>query len=187
MVRERLRSAAATVIALGALAMPAAAQITTGTITGTVKDSQGAVIPGAAVTLTSETRGTHLSDVFTNENGDFTFVNVPPDRYKVEIKMTGFKPAQQTGISVSPGDRLSVGVFTIEVGGSPIPSSSRRSRRPYNRRAVSARSSSRRRRSKTCRSAIAASPSSPSSHRASPRSTEAAIPDASAVAVTRTS
>src|SRR5215831_18043019 len=117
MVGGRFRSVAATVIALGALAVPAAAQITTGTISGTVKDPQGAVIPGASVTLTSETRGTHLSDVFTNERGDFTFVNVPPDRYKLEVKMTGFKPAQQTGISVSPGDRLSVGVFTIDVGG----------------------------------------------------------------------
>ena len=45
-------------IALGAGVMPAAAQITTGTVTGTVKDSQGGVIPGATVVLISEARGT---------------------------------------------------------------------------------------------------------------------------------
>src|SRR6516165_8560088 len=117
MVGGRLRSVAATVIALGALVVPAAAQVTTGTITGTIKDSQGAVVPGAAVTLTSETRGTKLEDAFTNANGDFTFVNVPPDRYSVEVKMSGFKPSKQSGVNVSPGDRLAIGTFTIEVGG----------------------------------------------------------------------
>ncbi len=52
--------------AVALVALPAVAQITTGTVSGTVKDAQGAVIPGASVTLISETRGTQLSDVFTN-------------------------------------------------------------------------------------------------------------------------
>jgi hypothetical protein len=117
MFAGRLKILAAAVLALWAMASPASAQVTTGTISGTVKDPQGGVIPGAAVTLTSETRGTKLSDVFTNENGDFTFINVPPDKYTVQVSMAGFKPSKQGGVSVSPGDRQSVGVFTIEVGG----------------------------------------------------------------------
>jgi Carboxypeptidase regulatory-like domain len=117
MVRGRLTSVAAAAIAITAIAASASAQITTGTVSGTVKDPQGGVIPGAAVTLTSDTRGTKLSDVFTNEQGDFTFVNVPPDKYTLSVSMQGFKPARQSGISVSPGDRLSIGAFTIEVGG----------------------------------------------------------------------
>jgi carboxypeptidase family protein len=80
MVAARLSTVAAAVIALCAIAAPASAQVTTGTVLGTVRDAQGGVIPGAAVTLTSETRGTKLSDVFTNESGDFTFINVPPDK-----------------------------------------------------------------------------------------------------------
>jgi len=100
-----------------AIAVPASAQITTGTLSGTVKDGSGGVIPGAAITLTSDTRGTKLSDVFTNEQGDFTFVNVPPDKYTISVSMQGFKPTKQSGISVSPGDRLSIGTFAIEVGG----------------------------------------------------------------------
>ena len=117
MVRGRLSYVAAAAFALWAIAAPASAQITTGTISGTVKDPQGGVIPGAAVTLTSDTRGTKLSDVFTNDQGDFTFVNVPPDKYTINVSMQGFKPAKQSGISVSPGDRSSIGTFTIEVGG----------------------------------------------------------------------
>src|SRR3954451_4224390 len=103
------------VFALGAAS--AFAQITTGTVFGTVKDAQGAIIPGASVTLISETRGTQLSDVFTNASGDFTFVNVPADRYTLQVSMTGFKTSKRSGVSVSPGDRLSVGSVAIEVGG----------------------------------------------------------------------
>src|SRR5436190_534883 len=116
MVAARLRTLAAAVIALGALTGSANAQVT-GTVTGTVKDPQGGVIPGATVTLTSESRGTKLPDAVTNEGGNFQFVNVPTDKYTIEVTMSGFKPAKQTGVSVSPGDRQEVGVFTIEVGG----------------------------------------------------------------------
>jgi hypothetical protein len=117
MVARRLSTFAAAALALCMMAAPASAQVTTGTVLGTVRDAQGGIIPGAAVTLTSETRGTKLADVFTDESGDFTFINVPPDKYTVQVSMTGFKPAKQAGVSVSPGDRQSVGVFTIEVGG----------------------------------------------------------------------
>src|SRR5205823_298415 len=51
MVRGRLTYVAAAVLAMLAIAAPAFAQITTGTLSGTVKDPQGGVIPGAAVTL----------------------------------------------------------------------------------------------------------------------------------------
>ena len=74
------------------------AQITTASVTGTVKDAQGGVIPGATVTLISETRGTQLSDVFTNSSGDFTFANVTPDRYTLQVTMEGFKTLKRTGI-----------------------------------------------------------------------------------------
>ena len=79
--RRRPMMLAMALVALCAAAVPASAQITTGSVAGTVKDPQGGVIPGAPVTLISETRGTQLSAVFTNANGDFSFVNVPPDRY----------------------------------------------------------------------------------------------------------
>ena len=117
MVRGRFAHVAAAAFAMWAIAAPARAQITTGTVSGTVKDPQGGVIPGAAVTLTSDTRGTKLSDVFTNDKGDFTFVNAPPDKYTIAVSMQGFKPAKQSGVSVSPGDRMSIGTFTIEIGG----------------------------------------------------------------------
>ncbi len=98
-------------------ALPASAQITTASVTGTVKDPQGAVIPGATVTLISETQGTQSSDVFTNNNGDFTFANIKPDRYTLQVTMEGFKTLKKSGIIVSAGDRTILGSMTIEVGG----------------------------------------------------------------------
>ena len=58
-------------------AMPVSAQITTGTITGTVKDAQGGVVPGATVTLIDEARGTKLRPATTNETGSY----VIPERH----------------------------------------------------------------------------------------------------------
>ena len=70
------------------LALPAAAQLTTGSVAGTVKDAQGGVIPGATVTLVSETRGTKSIPVTTDANGDFVFPNVTADTYTIEVEMS---------------------------------------------------------------------------------------------------
>jgi Carboxypeptidase regulatory-like domain/TonB-dependent Receptor Plug Domain len=88
---------------------------TTATVVGTVKDAQGAVIPGATITLLSEGRGTGL-DTVTNTDGDFTFSNVIGDTYTIKISMDGFKTSERKGIAVSPGARVVVPFVTLEVG-----------------------------------------------------------------------
>jgi len=109
-------SRVAAVFAIVMLAMTAAASAqTTGTLTGTVKDAQGAVIPGATVTLISETKGTSLEQV-SAPTGDFAFTNITGDTYTVRITMDGFKTTERKGVSVSPGDRVSIGAISIEVG-----------------------------------------------------------------------
>jgi TonB-dependent Receptor Plug Domain. len=108
--------ALATVCVIAASA-PASAQLTTGTLSGTLKDSQGLVIPGATVTITSEARGTQLPPVYSNANGDFVFVNVPPDSYIIQVTMQGFKTLKRKGVTLSAGDRVGLGTLTIEVGG----------------------------------------------------------------------
>ena len=56
MLRRMILVGTGLVIALLLAATPALAQITTGTVSGTVKDAQGGVIPGATVVLISETQ-----------------------------------------------------------------------------------------------------------------------------------
>ncbi len=63
--------AAACLIALCVSAVPAAAQITTGTVVGNVKDSTGGVVPGATVVLISEGRGTKSVPAITSATGDY--------------------------------------------------------------------------------------------------------------------
>jgi hypothetical protein len=110
--------AALAVLALILLsALPVAAQLTTGTLSGTIKDAQGGVIPGATVVITSEARGTQLPPAVTNTQGDFVLANVPPDTYVIQVTMDGFKTFKRGGVSVSAGDRVGLGVLTIEVGG----------------------------------------------------------------------
>src|SRR5688500_7118353 len=111
------RFAILAVLTLLASPLGVLAQITTGSITGTVKDPQGGVIPTATVTLISETRGTQLVDATTNTSGDFVFANVPPDRYTIQVSIDGFKTLRREGVTVSTADRLAVGTLTIEVGG----------------------------------------------------------------------
>jgi Carboxypeptidase regulatory-like domain len=111
------RISAIVLLMLLARAATAPAQITTGSVAGTVKDSQGAVVPGATVTLLSETRGTSLTPVTSSVAGDFVFVNIPADTYTIEIALAGFKSLRRSGVPVSAGDRIAVGTLTIEVGG----------------------------------------------------------------------
>lgn len=80
---------------------------------GTVKDPQGGVIPGATLTLISETLGTQTTDVFSNEYGDFVFANIRPDRYIVQVSMDGFKTFRRAGINVSPSDRVGLGQSSL--------------------------------------------------------------------------
>ena len=109
------RSIAVWIAVWATAALPAAAQITTGTISGSVRDSQGAVVPGATVTLVSAARGT-TADTQTSAEGDFVFPNVTSGTYLVRVTMDGFKTLERPGVVVSPGDRLAVPTLTIEVG-----------------------------------------------------------------------
>src|SRR5438067_8730368 len=106
----------ATALMLLAAAGPASAKITTGTVSGTIKDSQGGVIPGATVVLISETRATKSAPAVTDEFGNYVFPNVTPDTYTVEVTMEGFKTVKRTGIAVSGADRVGVPPLTLEPG-----------------------------------------------------------------------
>ena len=73
------------------------------------------MIPGATITLVSETRGITF-EAQSNEAGDFVFSSVPGDTYTVRISMDGFRTSERKGVAASPGDRVAVPPMTIEVG-----------------------------------------------------------------------
>src|SRR5688572_25757052 len=87
---------------------------TLGTITGEVKDTSGAVIPGATVTAQNvATNATRIQN--SNEAGAFTFAAMPPGDYLVKAELQGFKTAQnKVELHVEQSVRVS---FSLEVGG----------------------------------------------------------------------
>jgi len=93
----------------------ASAQTTSGSITGTVADTSGQVIPGAEVTLTNERTGEERKGT-TNEVGDFTFPALVPGAYKIKAEAKGFRPLERTNNVVSATQRVTVGTLQLEVG-----------------------------------------------------------------------
>ncbi len=85
------------VLALLAMAGTAGAQTATGQITGTVKDTTGAVVPGVTVTVHSDLTGLTRTAT-TNPNGAYSFPLLPVGTYSVSAELTGFSVAKQTAI-----------------------------------------------------------------------------------------
>ena len=76
-------------------ALPTFAQVQSGSITGTVKDDQGGVIPGASVTA-------HAIDATltftTTADGQFRFLNVAPGTYQISVELSGFTTVEREAI-----------------------------------------------------------------------------------------
>ena len=96
------------------LPFPLFAQINTGTILGTVRDAQGAVVPGADVTVTLTELGVSVA-LSTNESGVFQASGLRPGAYQVRAETAGFKAAVRDGIQLAIQQRLEL-TFTLEVG-----------------------------------------------------------------------
>src|SRR5262245_6518191 len=80
-------------------ASPASAQVTTATLVGQVRDSSGAVIPGATVVATHEGTGV-AREAVTDVNGEVVLSALPNGSYTVKVELTGFKILQNHGIQL---------------------------------------------------------------------------------------
>ena len=75
------------------------------TLTGTVKDTSGAVIPGATITA----RHVATNDVRTTTSGPeghYRLTNLPRGNYDVKAEIQGFQPINQTGVLLTVGDTV---------------------------------------------------------------------------------
>jgi hypothetical protein len=75
-------------------------QTTFATITGTVTDPSGAVVPGAKVSIISETEGS-VRDLTTGSTGVFVAPNLNVGRYRLKAAAAGFAPYERTGMILS--------------------------------------------------------------------------------------
>src|ERR1043165_4695955 len=85
----------------------AAAQFDTASVVGTVKDSSGATVPDAKVTLTNTQTGVSVVRT-TQSDGNFEFVNVRPGVYVVTAEKSGFSIALMDDVQVQVAARMRV-------------------------------------------------------------------------------
>jgi hypothetical protein len=90
------------------------AQLSTGTILGVVKDSSGAVVPGAKVTATETDTGQSRS-VTTGNDGAYRFDALAVGPYSISTEATGFQTEVQSGLTLSVAQNL-VANITVQVG-----------------------------------------------------------------------
>src|SRR5690242_6147195 len=96
------------------MAIPLFAQLPTGTILGTVKDSSGAVVPGAGVTLTNT--DTSLTRTGSSaEDGSYRFPALPVGHYRLDVMKEGFSALSRTGITLEVGQEARIDLI-LEVG-----------------------------------------------------------------------
>ncbi len=100
---------------LVAATLPAAAQNTTGEVSGYVRDATGAVIPGVTVTLTYPDIA-YVRTAITDHAGFYVFPGVPNGTASLGADLDGFKPVLRTGVIVELNARMRID-FTLEVGG----------------------------------------------------------------------
>jgi len=113
---------------VAAIVFPAAAQTTSGSITGQITDQSGAVVPGATIRIANE--GTGLErEIRSSDAGVFAAPNLNVGSYRVRAEAAGFQPQERTGILLNANQvvnvdfEMSVSATTTEtqvVGTAPV-------------------------------------------------------------------
>src|SRR5215831_150390 len=100
-----LKPTAAALLLIVFSAVVVLAQSSTGEVNGTVNDPNGAALPGASVKLINESTKIE-TEATTTSGGYFTFVNVKPGTYVLEIEARGFKKAQTPPFAVGVSEAV---------------------------------------------------------------------------------
>src|SRR5262245_34221067 len=81
------------------------AQVTSGTIFGSVKDSSGAVIPNATITVRGRAIGLTRTTK-SSSSGEFVVPDLPPATYDIAVEAEGFKKFEAQNVVLSAADKL---------------------------------------------------------------------------------
>ena len=112
---SRLAANAALLLVALLLFLPAAHAQLSGSLSGTVTDPSGSVVPNAKITLTNQA-SQEQREITSNKDGYFAFAAVLPGTYKVKVEVPSFKAWEQAGIEMHPGDTRNLSDIHLEVG-----------------------------------------------------------------------
>jgi hypothetical protein len=108
------RRFAAVLVCLCCLSCAAFAQSERGTITGVIRDSSGAAVPGATVTVT-ETATNVATTLSTNGTGEYTVPSLAAGTYSVRVEKEGFRPLQEKGLTLNAATTIRADA-TLQIG-----------------------------------------------------------------------
>src|SRR6266436_8845779 len=89
-----------TLLLFGFRVLPSQAQITRGVISGTVRDENGAVVPGAQVTITSTGNSLTKREATTDDQGFYRVGALDPGSYNVLVEKDGFEKLENRDVVV---------------------------------------------------------------------------------------
>src|SRR5437899_528063 len=114
-MRTSVVAVAAALLLSVSFSIHAFAQTNSATISGTVSDSTGALIPGVSMTATN-TATNVTSSVLTNEAGAYSIPGLAPGTYKLTAQLSGFQVETRTDIQLSNAAQIRLN-FALKVGG----------------------------------------------------------------------
>jgi hypothetical protein len=91
------------------------AQVDRGSITGTITDSTGAVIPGVSVSVIETQTGVHYNGATTTELGIYRILSLPVGTYSLNFEKDGFKSYTRGGVTVSMTQNVTLNA-KLEIG-----------------------------------------------------------------------
>lgn len=104
------------ILFLAVLLLPTylSAQLSTATVTGIVRDASGSVVPDATLALRNVETNVERQTV-SNPSGNYVFLNVPPGRYTLETRKTGFRVQRMEPFTLSVNQTATFDI-ALEVG-----------------------------------------------------------------------
>src|SRR5262249_25858807 len=103
------------ILCLLAATVSLSAQSTSGSMSGTVQDKNGAAISNASVVVTDQSRQISFTTT-TDSEGRFAFAQLQPGRYNIKVESSGFRKLELKNVVLNANDKLSVGDLALEVG-----------------------------------------------------------------------
>ncbi|MEZ5346833.1 MAG: carboxypeptidase regulatory-like domain-containing protein [Pyrinomonadaceae bacterium] len=114
-LRKNLFSFTLVLVSIVTLSVNSYSQEITGSIVGTIRDSSGASVPGATITITDISKNAVIRTVTSNDQGEFSAPNLAVSLYRITVEAQNFKKSVRSDIKLDIGQRRTIDI-ALEAG-----------------------------------------------------------------------